>query len=194
MLAQHSTRRSISGPEHKHGTPGLLSGAPMLMPLGRLRAPVERRLVGVWHTFVPCAPGQPRDNSCQQGLLAWLLPLTLRAQACALSLHPESHRPPKSAIQETEEPYSPTLLPSPDHGTRRSPPVLPNNPPHSLPQPPKAVSHLRVHSCFAAAAAVITATRSLWSESRLQRMCTHIPSFVLTTGPHPSAAWDEGPG
>lgn len=25
-----------------------------------------------------------------------------------------------------------------------------------------------------------------------QRMCTHIPSFVLTTGPHPSAAWDEG--
>ena len=166
----------------------------MLMPLGRLRAPVERRLVGVWHTFVPCAPGQPRDNSCQQGLLAWLLPLTLRAQACALSLHPESHRPPKSAIQETEEPYSPTLLPSPDHGTRRSPPVLPNNPPHSLPQPPKAVSHLRVQSCFAAAAAVITAARSLWSESRLQRMCTHIPSFVLTTGPHPSAAWDEGPG
>ena len=25
-------------------------------------------------------------------------------------------------------------------------------------------------------------------------MCTHIPSFVLTTGPHLSAAWDEGRG
>lgn len=159
------TRRSFSAEEDRcrvdsrKGTTGLLSQETLSWCLGCYEAVpwCTDRIWWRWATpSTDCLPGQPRTN---KGILAWLWHLTLRTHICSLSA-PEIKQIPYSRYWEERASF---IHPAGSFPARW-PQALTSRAarqPSPVPCPYlQAASHLRVQSCFAAAAAaVITATR-----------------------------------